>query len=196
MFTAPDDNADLLAAFKQQVGNPGATIPYGGSLGGLIALKLAEDARFAPVSGVYSACPPVAGLRVWDTAIDLRLAYDVVCKGAGDLPTGKDRIRGLTISTTSSRTTFPICRTQALLIPTLIPLNRCTGVNLPESLRNGAMKRRLAQLMALAHISSEKFFVTNAGYAIYALSDRCAHRTSSSDSIRSPRPTTTTTMQR
>src|SRR5450432_25889 len=73
LFTAPDDNAQLLTVFKQQVGSPGAIIPYGGSLGGLIALKLAEDPRFAPVPGVYSACPPAAGSRVWDTAIDLRL---------------------------------------------------------------------------------------------------------------------------
>ena len=51
LFTAFDDNAELLAAFKQQVGTPGAIIPYGGSLGGLIALKMAEDPRFAPVPG-------------------------------------------------------------------------------------------------------------------------------------------------
>ncbi len=33
------------------------------------------------------------------------------------------------------------------------------------------MKRRLAQLMALGHITDEDFFVTNMGYATYALSD-------------------------
>ncbi len=170
LFSAPDDNADLLAAFKQQVGVPGAIIPYGGSLGGLIALKLAEDPRFAPVPGVYSACPPAAGSRVWDTAIDLRLAYDVVCHGAGDLPTGKQPYPWA-YNLDDIPDNLSDLEDQALLIPTLIPLNRCTGVNLPQELRNGAMKRRLAQLMDLAHISSEKFFVTNAGYAIYALSD-------------------------
>ncbi|QBB69428.1 alpha/beta hydrolase [Pseudolysobacter antarcticus] len=170
LFSAPDDNADLLAAFKQQVGTPGAIIPYGGSLGGLIALKLAEDPRFAPVPGVYSACPPAAGSRVWDTAIDLRLAYDVVCHDAGDLPTGKQPYPWA-YNLNDIPDNLSDLEDQALLIPTLIPLNRCTGVNLPQELRNGAMKRRLAQLMDLAHISSEKFFVTNAGYAIYALSD-------------------------
>ena len=88
LFTAPDDNAELLAVFKQQVGTPGAIVPFGASLGGLISLKIAEDSRFAPVPGVYSACPPAAGTRAWDEAIDLRLAYDVICKGAGELPTG------------------------------------------------------------------------------------------------------------
>jgi len=29
LFTAPDDNAELLAAFRQQVGAPGAIIPWG-----------------------------------------------------------------------------------------------------------------------------------------------------------------------
>ena len=60
---------------------------------------------------------------------------------------------------------------QAQLLQTLVPLNQCTGINLPEALRNDAMKRRLAQLMNLAHISDEDFFVTNVGYATYALSD-------------------------
>lgn len=170
LFTAADDNAQLLAAFKQQVGTPGSIIPYGGSLGGLIALKLAEDPRFAPVSGVYAACPPAAGARVWDTAIDLRLAYDVVCKDAGSLPTGAapypwaydlDNIPN-DLSDLSD---------EARLLRTLLPLNQCTGVNLPAGLRNGAMQRRLAQLMNLAHITDEDFFVTNMGYATYALSD-------------------------
>ncbi|MEO8804255.1 MAG: hypothetical protein ABI304_08160 [Rudaea sp.] len=170
LFTVADDNAQLLAAFRAQVGQPGAIIPYGGSLGGLIALKLAEDPRFAPVSGVYAACPPAAGARVWDTAIDLRLAYDVVCKDAGDLPTGaqpypwaynlKDIPANISDLTDEAR-----------LLQTLVPLNQCTGVNLPSGLRNGAMQRRLAQLMNLAHITDEKFFVTNVGYATYALSD-------------------------
>ena len=88
LFTAPDDNAELLTVFKQLVGTPGAIVPFGASLGGLISLKMAEDSRFAPVPGVYAACPPAAGTRAWDEAIDLRLAYDVICKGAGELPTG------------------------------------------------------------------------------------------------------------
>ena len=170
LFTAADDNAELLAVFKQQVGTPGAIIPYGASLGGLVALKLAEDNRFAPVPGVYSACPPAAGSRVWDTAIDLRLAYDVVCKDAGDLPTG-DAPYPWAYNLRDIPDNLSDLQNEALLIETAVPLNQCTGVNLPSSLRNGAMQRRLTQLMNLAHITSEKFLVTNAGYATYALSD-------------------------
>ncbi len=170
LFTAPDDNADLLAAFEQQVGAPGAIIPYGGSLGGLIALKLAEDPRFAPVPGVYSACPPAAGSRVWDTAIDLRLAYDEVCNGAGNLPTGAQPYPWA-YNLGDIPPNLSDLLDEAQLLQTLLPLNQCTGVNLPSWLRNGAMQRRLAQLMNLVHITDEDFFVINMGYATYALSD-------------------------
>lgn len=170
LFTAPDDNAELLEVFKAQVGTPGAIIPYGASLGGLIALKLAEDPRFAPVSGVYSACPPAAGSRAWDTAIDLRLAYDVVCSGAGELPTG-DAPYPWAYNLDDIPDNLSDLFGEAQLLQTLLPLNQCTGVNLPTELRNDAMKRRLAQLMKLAHITDEKFFVTNVGYATYALGD-------------------------
>ena len=170
LFSAADDNAELLAVFKQQVGTPGTIIPYGASLGGLVALKLAEDGRFAPVPGVYAACPPAAGSRVWDTAIDLRLAYDVVCKDAGDLPSGAQPYPWA-YDLSDIPDNLEDLQNEALLLETLLPLNQCTGVNLPASLRNGAMQRRLSQLMNLAHINSEKFFVTNAGYATYALSD-------------------------
>jgi len=170
LFTAPDDNAELLDVFKAQVGTPGAVIPYGASLGGLIALKLAEDPRFAPVPGVYSACPPAAGSRVWDTAIDLRLAYDVVCSGAGELPTG-DAPYPWAYNLDDIPDNLSDLFDQAQLLQTLLPLNQCTGVNLPEQLRNGAMQRRLSQLMNLVYITDEKFFVTNIGYATYALSD-------------------------
>ncbi len=170
LFTAPDDNAELLAAFKAQVGTPGAIIPYGGSLGGLIALKLAEDPRFAPVPGVYAACAPAAGSRVWDTALDLRLAYDVVCKGAGDLPTG-DAPYPWAYNLHDIPDHLTDLQDEGQLLQTLVPLNQCTGVSLPDYLRNDAMQRRRAQLMNLAHITSDKFFITNVGYATYALSD-------------------------
>jgi hypothetical protein len=170
LFSAPDDNAELLAAFKQQVGAPGAIIPFGASLGGLVALKLAEDSRFAPVPGVYSACPPAAGSRVWDTAIDLRLAYDVVCSGAGDLPTGAAPYPWA-YDLSDIPDNLSDLQDQAQLLQTLVPLNQCTGVSLPSSLRNDAMQRRLSALMNLVHITDEDFFVTNVGYATYALSD-------------------------
>ena len=172
LFNAPDDNAQLLDVFSQQVGVPGAIIPWGGSLGGLIALKLAEDPRFAPVPGVYSACPPAAGSRVWDFGIDARLAYDVVCKGinGGELPTGKQPIPWA-YNLGDIPDNLSDLEDEAQLAQTLLPVNVCTGINLPSVLQNGAMLRRLAELESFAHITTDKFFLIDMGYSTYGLSD-------------------------
>jgi hypothetical protein len=170
LFDASDDNAQLLDVFKQQVGAPGAIVPWGGSLGGLIALKLAEDARFAPVPGVFSICPPAAGSRVWDSAIDNRLAYDVVCKdvNGGDLPTGAPPLTWA-FDLSDIPDNLSDLQDEAQLLQTLFPVNVCTGVNLP--ITNGAMDRRLAQLEAFGHVTTNHFFLTDLGYATYGLSD-------------------------
>ena len=170
LFRAPDDNAQLLDVFKQQVGAPGAIIPWGGSLGGLVALKLAEDVRFAPVPGVFSICPPAAGSRVWDSGIDNRLAYDVVCKdvNGGDLPTGAPPLTWA-FNLSDIPDNLSDLQDEAQLVQTLFPVNVCTGVNLPFT--NGAMDRRLAQLEAFAHVTTDHFFLTDLGYATYGLSD-------------------------
>ena len=173
LFNAPDDNAQLLDVFKQTVGAPGAIIPWGGSLGGLISLKLAEDARFAPVPGVLSLCPPAAGSRVWDFGIDARLAYDVVCKdvnSAGQLPTGKAPLTWA-YNLSDIPDNLSDLQDEAQLAQTLLPVNVCTGVNLPSLLQNDAMLRRLNQLESFAHITTSKFFLTDIAYATYGLSD-------------------------
>jgi pimeloyl-ACP methyl ester carboxylesterase len=90
LFNSTQDNRDLLACFSARFGAPGRIITMGGSMGGLIAHKLAEQPGFEKVEGVYSLCPPAAGTRTWDTAFDLRMAYDAVCEdvGGGELPNG------------------------------------------------------------------------------------------------------------
>ena len=172
LFNAADDNAQLLDAFRQRVGTPGSIIPYGGSLGGLVALKLAEDPRFAPVAGVYSACPPAAGSRVWDSGIDARLGYDVVCKGVSDaaLPTGKPPLTWA-YDLADVPDNLSDLENEALLIETLLPVNACTGVSLPTSLQNGGMQRRLAQLKNFSHVTTDHFFLVDMGYSTYGLSD-------------------------
>lgn len=170
LFTAIDDNRELLALFEEKLGRPGEVVPFGGSLGGLVALKLAESSGFPPVHAAYSLCPAAAGSRIWDTAIDLRLAYDAVCGDAGTLKKGDPPL-------TWARNLSDIpgdlgdLQDQVRLLPTLIDVNLCTGVSLPVSIRNGAMKRRLAQLMTFAHITDEKFFVSNIGYVLFVMSD-------------------------
>ena len=62
LFTAPDDNAQLLAVFKQQVGTPGAIIPYGGSLW---RSDRAQDGRRSALrSGAGRVCRVSTGGRL------------------------------------------------------------------------------------------------------------------------------------
>jgi hypothetical protein len=170
LFTAIADNRELLELFTQQVGAPGEIVPFGGSMGGLIALRLAETRNLPPVRGAYALCPAAAGARLWDAAIDLRLAWDVVCRDAGDLPRGDEPL--------------PWALNLDLVPDDLgdlgdddgvarahVALNRCTGVNLPPYLRNDAMQQRLDELMAFTHITDEHFFITNVGYASFVLAD-------------------------
>jgi hypothetical protein len=172
LFTAIDDNRDLLAKFDELAGAPGEVIPYGGSMGGLVALKLAEAPGFPPVRGAYALCPAAGGARLWDAAIDLRLAFDVVCKdaGAGEFPEGHPPMPWA-LDLFEIPDDLGNLLDQSLILPVLLPLNQCTGINLPPLLRNDAMKQRLAELMAFAHITDEKFFITNVGYATYVMSE-------------------------
>lgn len=170
MFTAVDDNRELVALFEREFGLPDEIVPFGGSLGGLIALKLAEAPGFPPVHAAYSLCPAAAGSRIWDTAIDARLAYDVVCEDAGELEQGSPPLPWA-LDLEDIPSDLGDLLDQARVLPTLVDVNRCTGVNLPEFLRNDAMKRRLRELMDFTHITDETFFVTNIAYAIYVMSD-------------------------
>jgi pimeloyl-ACP methyl ester carboxylesterase len=172
LFTAIDDNRDLVAKFDAIAGAPGEVIPFGGSMGGLVALKLAESSGLPPVHGAYALCPAAAGARIWDAAIDLRLAFDVVCgaAGAGEFPEG-DAPLPWAMNLRDIPDGLGDLFDYAALTPVLIPLEQCTGVNLPPVLRNDAMQRRLDELMAFAHITDESFFVTNIAYSTYVMSD-------------------------
>jgi hypothetical protein len=173
LFTAIDDNRDLLAKFEDIAGGaPGEIVPFGGSMGGLTALKLAEADGFPPVKGVYALCPAAGGARLWDAGIDLRLAFDAVCgpDGAGAFPEG-DPPMPWAMDLSDIPSGLDNLFDYADLVPVLVPLEQCTGVNLPPVLRNDAMQRRLDRLMEFAHITDEDFFVTNIAYATFALSD-------------------------
>jgi hypothetical protein len=170
LFDAIDDNRDLLQRFGEIAGAPGEIVPFGGSMGGLIALQLGDAQDLPPVHGVYALCPAAAGARLWDAAIDLRLAYDVVCHDAGDLPRG-DPPLPWAFNLDMIPDDLEDLGDQVEIARALLPLNQCTGVNLPPALRNDAMQRRLDELMAFAHIDDEHFFVTNVGYATFVLSE-------------------------
>ncbi|HEY6943483.1 hypothetical protein [Dokdonella sp.] len=170
LFTAIADNRELLRLFAERVGQPGEVIPYGGSMGGLVTLRLAETRGLPPMRGAYALCPAAAGARLWDSAIDLRLAYDVVCRDVGDLPQGDEPLPWAVNLDDIPDDIGDLADDESVL-RALVAVNRCTGVNLPPYLRTDAMQRRLDELMAFTHISDEHFFVTNIGYATYVLAD-------------------------
>ncbi|HET6669442.1 MAG TPA: hypothetical protein VFH15_04340 [Pyrinomonadaceae bacterium] len=75
---AIQDTKDLTVLFRSLVGQPDRTILYSVSLGSIIGLEIME--RFGGVyDGALAMCGAAAGsTRVWDTGLDLYLAYDVV----------------------------------------------------------------------------------------------------------------------
>ena len=170
LFSATADNRELLSTFEGIAGTPGEIVPFGGSLGGLIALKLAEARGFPPVHGAFALCPVAAGSRAWDAAIDMRLAYDVVCKSAGNFPTGAQPLPWA-LNLNQIPDNLSDLSDQVEVAKALLPLNQCTGINLPSWLRNDAMQRRLDELMAFSHITDEHFFLTNVAYGVFVLSD-------------------------
>jgi hypothetical protein len=173
LATAPDDNAELLAAFTARFGAPGALVMAGGSMGGLVSLKLAEDARFRDrTDGVLAYCPAADGVAAWDTAFDLRVAYDAICAPAdgGDLPRGQEPLPWvLDLDQLPADATSP--EDSNVLRFAAAAIARCTGLVIPEPLRTGGMRERLARLEEIARTHDEASLVQQLAYAIIGLSD-------------------------
>lgn len=172
-FVALDDNQRLLEAFTAQFGDPGPLYAVGGSMGGLISLKQAEDPRFADrTAGVYALCPPAAGARAWDSGFDLRMVYDAVCAGVG----GGELIRGdppLTwaMNLADIPEQLELTGRSDPAVRTLARINQCTGLNLPPALRTPPQRDRLRRITELSRIPSEDFLLLNLGYATFGLGE-------------------------
>lgn len=173
LLQAVDENKELLDIFRRDVGNPGELVPFGGSMGGLVALKLAEDRELNPqIKGVLALCPPVAGSRAWDSGLDLRLAYDVVCADVnnGRLKTGAEPYPWAynlnDIPDNLDNLEFDPDVRSALLSVAV-----CTGILLPQDIRTNGMRERLARLQRISGIQDEKFLLTNIAYSTFVLSD-------------------------
>jgi hypothetical protein len=172
LFHALDDNAELLAEFRNRYGEPGPLLSAGGSMGGLIALKLAEDPRFRDdVQGVLAFCPAADGYAAWEQSFDLRLAYDAICAEADDgrLPRGAEPTPwALDLHLIPAAGDFD---EPALLAPVAAPIAACTGLGVPPALRNSGMLERLALLAAAAGTQDEAALVQLLGYAVFGLAD-------------------------
>lgn len=172
LFRAAADNRDLLNYVSTHFGTPGKLVIMGGSMGGLISLKLAELQGFERTAGVYSLCPAAAGARTWDTAFDLRLAYDTVCAGVG----GGELLRGdEPLSFAMNLSDIPedmgdLSGARSVQ-QTYTRIHQCTGLALPMWMRTPPQRDRLERLMRLGAFTSEDFLLYNLAYATFALSD-------------------------
>ena len=168
LFQTRRDHRELVEAFTARFGRPGSIIASGGSLGGLVAMQQAEQGDLGvPVAGVYAICAPLAGSRVWEQALDLRLTYDAACNNvtAGELPRGDDAFPYiLKASDLDDYNTLSGGGELALRIA------KCTGYGLPNWLVTNGMNERFDRIKRATGVDPE-FFLENMFYATYGLGD-------------------------
>lgn len=158
VFKSDRDLEELVRAFRKQFGEPQSVIVTGASLGGIVTASALERANLGNVVGAYPFCGAVAGSRVWDGALDIRLTYDAVC---GDVP-------GAAIpggATGKPSQFFPITNEQIALAA-----HACTGILAPPALRTPGQQARLDKLLANVDIP-ESFLLTDMVFSVAGLAD-------------------------
>lgn len=159
LFQTVDDLEYMVNAFEAEYGVPTHVLVYGASLGGIVTAQAIEQAELGNVVGALPFCGAVAGSRVWDGGLDLRLLYDAVC---GEVP-------GAAIAGGAAGLPFPPDPSfgeEALAIA----VNTCTGILLPEAARTMEQQANLDQLLDLSQLP-ENFLLTDMGFATFGLAD-------------------------
>ncbi|MEL7059040.1 MAG: hypothetical protein AAGN46_03325 [Acidobacteriota bacterium] len=156
LFNVVADLEQMVAAFVQQFGTPEHVYVYGASLGGAVTATAIEQAELGNVVGAYPFCGAVAGSRVWDGAVDLRLIYDAIC---GDVP-------GAEIPGGAAGLPFPVTFTEEALG---LALQACFGLLVPE-FRTDDQQERLDQILAVTALP-ENFLATDLGFATFGMAD-------------------------
>ena len=157
LFKSNQDLRELVEIFSAEFGPPERILIYGASLGGAVTAAAVEKGNLGNVVGALTFCGAMAGSRNWDVAVDLRLAYDLVCEdvpGAA-IPGGAEGLpedSGWTSNDVENA------------------VDTCTGINTPKSERSRQQKANLRQLLDLARIPAS-FLVPDMLYATEGMSD-------------------------
>lgn len=157
LFKSNQDLRELVAIFTGEFGPPERILIYGASLGGAVTAFALEKGNLGNVVGALTFCGAVGGSRNWDVALDLRLAYDMICEdvpGAA-IPGGAEGLpenSGWTAQDVEDA------------------VDACTGIETPKSERTRQQKANLRQLLAVAQIPAS-FLVQDMVYATEAMSD-------------------------
>jgi hypothetical protein len=173
VFDAVADNAELLDLFRAQIGEPGTVIAHGGSMGALIALKMAESESLRPhIDGVVALCPAADGVGVWDHAFDVRVAYDALCNDipGGALPRGEEPTPWASNLEVMAQAPIDPLGYPAR-VRSLPPIQACLALHLPDAQRNDAQKARVTALKAIAGTDDEDALAVQLAYAYFGLAD-------------------------
>jgi hypothetical protein len=158
VFESDRDLEELVSAFREQVGEPQNVIVTGASLGGIVTASALERANLGNVVGAYPFCGAIAGSRVWDGALDIRLTYDAVCSGVpgAAIPGG---------ATGKPSQFFPITNEQIALAT-----HACTGILAPPAARTPGQQARLDTILGNLQIP-ESFLLTDMVFSVIGLAD-------------------------
>lgn len=156
VFQTVNDIRELLDVFERDVGVPDQLLMYGGSLGGLVTAQMLEEPG-VNIVGALPICGALAGSRVWDGALDLRLVYDAVCN---DVPGGA--IPG---GSTGLPEDSPLTDNELAAI-----VNACTGAVQPANTRSPEQQARLDTIVAVTNLP-ESFIASDMAFATLGLRD-------------------------
>ncbi len=169
LFTALDDNAELVDAFTTRFGAPGALYTTGQRMGGLVALKLAEDPRFRDrTRGVLATCPIVDGVQFWDQKFDVRLILDRVCAGvSGRPPVGSEPYSWAT----NLADIPPGMGSFDNQAGDFSQANYCLGLGAVDVVPQAGWQERKALVKSLTRIEDDNALLAHASYAVFGLGD-------------------------
>lgn len=157
LFGTEQDQRELVAEFEAAFGEPEQILVSGASLGGIVTAQAIEQDGLGNVVGALPICGALAGSRVWDGALDLRLLYDFVCQGVagGEIPGGAG---GLPFPPNPDYDEVDL----------ILAVEACAGILTP--IPTPGQEARLAELLALTALP-ESFIITDIVFATFALHD-------------------------